>query len=119
MGAEGRCDPDHKGNDVANELANLGRIMPAPATGYHSSLCGEERVHMVRVGRVCEGDTTEEIKAANGQRLRTTMREGKAHMRQLADMLEEEGSEVAGAVPPGTYCQTPQCHYVKRPRPRG
>ena len=25
----------------------------------------------------------------------------------------------AGAVPPGTYCQTPQCHLVKRPRPRG
>ena len=25
----------------------------------------------------------------------------------------------AGAVPPGTYCQTPQCHLVKRPRLRG
>ena len=25
----------------------------------------------------------------------------------------------AGAVPPGAYCQTPQCHLVKRPRQRG
>ena len=25
----------------------------------------------------------------------------------------------AGAVPPGTYCQTPQCHLIKRLRPRG
>ena len=25
----------------------------------------------------------------------------------------------AGAVPPRTYCQTPQCHLVKRPRLRG
>ena len=25
----------------------------------------------------------------------------------------------AGAVPPGNYCQTPQCHLVKRPRLRG
>ena len=24
-----------------------------------------------------------------------------------------------GAVPPGTYCQTPRCHLVKRLRPRG
>ena len=75
---------------MADELANLGRIMPAPGTDYHSSLCGDERVHngMVRAGRVCEGDITEETNATNGQRLRTTMREGKAHMRQLADMLE-------------------------------
>ena len=68
-GAEGRCDPDHdivhhKGNDVADELANLGRIMPEPCTDYHSPLCGEERVHMVRAGRVCEGDITDEIKEA-------------------------------------------------------
>ena len=29
-GAEGRCDPDHEqqGNDVADELANLGRAIP-------------------------------------------------------------------------------------------
>ena len=49
-GAEGRCDPDHvhhKGNDVADELANLGRIMPEPCTAYHSPLRGEERVHNV------------------------------------------------------------------------
>ena len=89
-GAKGKCDPDHrhhKGNDVADELANQGRAMPTPCTSYHSSLCGEERVHngMVREGRVCEGDITKETKAANRQRLRTTMREGKAHMRQLAD----------------------------------
>ena len=25
----------------------------------------------------------------------------------------------AGAVPPGAYCHTSQCHLVKRPRPRG
>ena len=36
----------HKGNDVADELANLGRAMPVPCTDYHSPLCGEERVHV-------------------------------------------------------------------------
>ena len=90
-GAEGKCDPNHahhKGNDVADELANLGRSIPVPCTDYHSPLCGEERVHIVRAGRVCEGDVTDEIKAANGQRLRTTMPEGEAHVRQLSDMLE-------------------------------
>ena len=90
-GAEGKCDPNHvhhKGNDVADELANLGREMPEPYTNYHSPLCGEERVHMMRAGRVCEGDIAEEIKRANKELVRTTMREGKAHMRQLSEMLE-------------------------------
>ena len=57
------------------------RIMPLPCTDYHSPLCGEERVHMVRAGRVCEGDIPDEIKTANRQLMRTTMKEGKVHMR--------------------------------------
>ena len=55
---------------------------------YHSPLCGEERVHMMRAGRVCEGDIAEEMKRANKELVRTTTREGKAHMRQLSEMLE-------------------------------
>ena len=43
---------------------------------------------MMRAGRVCEGDIAEEIKRANKELVRTTMREGKAHMRQLSEMLE-------------------------------
>ena len=89
--AGGRCDPDHKhhrGNDAADALANEGRTAPVPDTDYHSPLCGEERVHMVREGKVCEGDITEELKEANRQRVRKQMREGKAHMRQLTKMLD-------------------------------
>ena len=37
---------------------------------------------------MCEGDVTDEIKAANRQLLRKTMREGKARVRQLSEMLE-------------------------------
>ena len=89
--AGGRCDPDHKhhrGNDAADALANEGRTAPVPDTDYHSPLCGEERVHMVREGKVCEGDITEELKEANRQRVRAEMRAGKAHMRQLTEMLD-------------------------------
>ena len=96
----------HKGNDVANELANLGRIMPVPGTNYHSPLCGEERVHMVRAGRVCEGDITDEIKAAIGQRLRTMMREGKAHMRQLSEMLEASDAVMRHTIMKGRTVST-------------
>ena len=52
--AEGKCNPDHvhhKGNDVADELANLGRTMPVPGMDYHSPLCREERVHNYGKGR--------------------------------------------------------------------
>ena len=109
--ATGKCDPDHKhhkGNDVADELANLGRAIPAPGTSYHTLLCGEERVHngMVREGRVCKGDITEEIKAANRQRLQTTMREGKAHLRQLAEMLESSDTVMRHKVMKGQAVST-------------
>ena len=61
-------------------------------------------MHMVRAVRVCEGDITEEIKAANGQRLRTTTREGKTHMRQLADMLEASDAVMRHKVMTGKVC---------------
>ena len=70
------------------------------------------------------------------QRLEVCIRKAKADQLGLTAVTEieyvEEGSEKcllkyfegylklgAGAVPPGTYCQTPQYHLVKRPRPRG
>ena len=40
-------------------------------------------------------------------------------MEMEADAEETTANLGAWAVPPGTYCQTPLCHLVKRPRSRG
>ena len=40
---------------------------------------------MVRGGKVCEGDIPKELKEANRQRVRTEMREGKAHVYATTD----------------------------------
>ena len=37
----------------------------------------------------------------------------------ISDLVPLDEALGAEAVPPGTYCQTPQCHLVERPRPRG
>ena len=65
-----------------------------PDTDYHSPLCGEERVHMVQGGKVCEGDITEELKEVNRQRVQTEMREGKAHTQHLMEMLDNNNNKV-------------------------
>ena len=57
-GVEGRCDPGHvhhKESDVADELANLGRIMPEPCTDYHSPLT-------VRGGKGAHGKGRESVR---------------------------------------------------------
>ena len=39
--------------------------------------------------------------------------------RAIEACIKDLTSLGAGAVPPGTYCQTPLCHSVKQPRSRG
>ena len=65
--------------------------------------------------RKVEIETADGITATNGGK---ELREAKLLLARHYKLCqgEEDRSLGAGAVPPGTYCQAPQCHLVKRPR---